>query len=173
VAYGIYSELDRSDNDYQVLLSYKPEQLKPHEALLTAENIHTSGPEACDQRYFVYTGNTNWGIQNLEYDSYTGNIFAAVYKGQKPQFPNYPMFVIKGSQAPVVKELVGYGGEKGKVLELVGDGVEFPYGSTGIISLGDGRFYFSEDYYNAEDKAHGSEICLYQYTGEEKELFKK
>jgi hypothetical protein len=166
VAYGIYSDVERTDNDYQVLLSYKPENLKSHEALLTAKNIHTSGPEHCDQRYFVYTGNTSWGIQNLEYDPYTGDLFAAVYKGQKPQFHNYSMFVIKGDQTPVLKELTGCGGEMGKVLVLKGEGNDFPYGSTGIISLGDGLFYFSEDYHNPEDKSWGSEICMYRYTGD-------
>lgn len=173
VAYGIYSDVDRTDNDYQVLLSYKPEELKPYEALLTAENIHTSGPKSCDERYFVYTGNTSWGIQNLEYDPYTGDLFAAVYKGQKPQFPNYSMFVIKGAQTPVWEELAGYGGEMGKVLALKGEGNDFPYGSTGIISLGDGRFYFSEDYHNPEEKSWGSEICMYRYTGDEKMPFQK
>lgn len=173
VAYGIYSDVDRTDNDYQVLLSYKPEDLKPYEALLTAKNIHTSGPESCDERYFVYTGNTSWGIQNLEYDPYTGDLFAAVYKGEKPQFPNHSMFVIKGNQAPVLEELAGYGGEKGKVLALKGEGNEFPYGSTGIISLGDGRFYFSEDYHNPAEKSWGSEICMYRYTGDEKMPFCK
>ena len=173
VAYGIYSDVDRTDNDYQVLLSYKPEELKPYEALLTAKNIHTSGPKSCDERYFVYTGNTSWGIQNLEYDPYTGDLFAAVYKGQKPQFPNYSMFVIKGAQEPVLEELAGYGGERGKVLALEGEGNDFPYGSTGIISLRDGRFYFSEDYHNPEEKSWGSEICMYRYTGDEKMPFQK
>ena len=173
VAYGIYSDVNRTDNDYQVLLSYKPEELKPYEALLTAENIHTSGPEACEERYFVYTGNTSWGIQNLEYDPYTGDLYAAVYKGVKPQFSNYSMFVIKGEQTPVLEELIGYGGEMGKVLALKGKGNDFPYGSTGIISLGDGSFYFSEDYHNPEEKSWGSEICMYRYIGDEKMPFQK
>jgi hypothetical protein len=179
VAYGIYSDLEREDNDYQVLLSYRPEELKPYEAVLAADNIHTSGPDHCEERYFVFTGNTTFGIQNLEYDANTGNIFAAVYRGQKPQYPNYSMYVIDGSVKPVVKELAGMKCEKGKVLELWGNGLcendvpgfEFPYGSTGMISLGDGTFYFSENY--VKDGAHGSEICRYCYTGDAPALFEK
>ena len=175
VAYGIYGDLERKDNDYQVLLSYRMESLKPHEAALTAENVHTSGPDACDERFFVYTGNTCFGIQNLEYDAYTGDIFAAVYKGEKPEYPNYDMFVIKGNQTPLIKELPGYYGEKCKVLKLQETGLcesgiygyRFPFGQTGMFSLGDGRFYFSEnhDIYGAEE-SHESDICLYRYTGE-------
>ena len=138
VAYGIYSELERNDNDYQVLLSYAPEVLKNYEAVLTADNIHASGPAFCENKYFVYTGNTNFGIQNLEYDSYTGDIFASVYTGKKPQFPNYDMFVIKGRQTPELKELTGYRGEQG--------------------------FYFSENHDTKQ--YHESNICLYRYTGE-------
>jgi hypothetical protein len=83
------------------------------------------------------------------------------------------MFVIKGAQTPVWEELAGYGGAMGKVLALKGEGIDFPYGSTGIISLGDGRFYFSEDYHNPEEKNWGSEICMYRYTGDEKMPFQK
>lgn len=65
VAYGIYSDLERTDNDDQVLLSYKLETLKPYEAILTKENVHNSGPDHSDARYFVNTGNTEWGVQNM------------------------------------------------------------------------------------------------------------
>ena len=179
VAYGIYRDLKREDNDYQVLLSYKPENLETYEDILTAENIHVNGPASCDERYFVYTGNTTYGIQNLEYDSYTGDIFVAVYKGTKPQYPNYDMFVIAGKQTPEIQELPGYYGEKGKVLALkeVGltenniYGYRFPYGQTGMYSLGDGRFYISESGY--VDGYHESNICLYRYTGEGMTGFEK
>lgn len=179
VAYGIYSDLEREDNDYQVLLSYRIENLKPYEAILTAENIHDSGPDSCDERYFVYTGNTTYGIQNLEFDSYTGDIFVAVYRGCKPEYPNFDMFVIDGKQTPMLQELSGYHGEKGKVLSLkkVGFmengiyGYRFPYGQTGMCSLGDGRFYFSEN--RDSDGCYESNICLYRYIGKEPAGFEK
>lgn len=56
--------------------------------------MHRQGPKAPDSKYFVYTGNTTYGIQNLEYNPCTGYMFAAVYQGKKPGFPNYPMYVI-------------------------------------------------------------------------------
>lgn len=179
VAYGIYSDTERADNDYQVLLSYDPEKLRKYEALLTFDNIHSIGPDSCENRYFVYTGNTNFGIQNLEYDPFTGEIFASVYKGKKTDFPNFDMFVIKGRQTPVFGELSGHNGEKGKILKLSEVGIcengiygyRFPYGKTGMCSLGDGRFYFSEN--RDGELFHESDICLYEYTGKCPEGFEK
>lgn len=176
VAYGIYGDTEREDNDYQVLLSYRPEDLVPYEAVLSADNIHKSGPEKADAKYFVFTGNTNWGVQNMEYDPATGNIFLAVYPGRKQQYPNYKMFVIDGQKAPKEELLRGYkNGETGKVLSLVEkeDGIlgsYFRYGSTGMIALGGGMFYFSEDH-NGEGY-WDSMIRLYRYTGEGR-LFEK
>jgi hypothetical protein len=43
---------------------------------------------------------------------------------------------------------------------------EFKFGSTGIISLGDGYFYFSENRENYQTKEYESTIRLYRYTGE-------
>ncbi len=176
VAYGVYKDLARTDNDYQVLLSYDPKKLSKHEAVLTAENIHTVGPEHAENQYFVFTGNTNFGVQNLEYDAYTGDIFMAVYRGAKEQYPNYTLFAVDGKTAPREETLIGCGGEKGKVLSLKKAGLydeksgiygyEFPYGSTGIFSLGDGYFYFSENRENYSAREFESTIRLYRYTGD-------
>ena len=76
-------------------------------------------------------------------------------------------------------EVPGYYGEQVQVLQLAKKGLfekgvygwRFPYGSTGMISLGDGNFYFSEDFY--EEGQHGSRICLYRYTGEAERPFEK
>ena len=179
VAYGVYGDVSRTDNDCQVLLSYDPKGLKKYEAVLTAKNIHQSGPAACENRYFVPTGNTVYGVQNLEYDPHTGDIFAAVYRGQKPQYPNFDMYVIAGGQKPQTAVMPGCYGEEVKVLQLAEKGLcekgvcgyRFPYGSTGMISLGGGLFYFSEEFY--EDGAHGSNICLYRYTGDAEGPFEK
>ena len=173
VAYGVYGDLSRSDNDYQVLLSYDPAALAPYETVLSADNIHTSGPAHCENRYFVFTGNTNFGVQNLEYDAFTGDIFMAVYRGHKEQYPNYSLFVIDGSVPPRTETLLGCGGETGEVLSLKEAGLSdgqygiygynFKYGSTGMFSLGDGQFYFSEDH--GEGGEFESTIRLYRYTG--------
>ena len=44
-------------------------------------------------------------------------------------------------------------------------GSDFPYGSTGMISLGDGLFYFSKHFYDKEN-GYGSDICLFNFDGE-------
>lgn len=176
VAYGIYGDNERTDNDYQVILSYRPEELEPYEDILSADHIHTSGPASAEDKYFVFTGNTNWGVQNMEYDPATGNIFLAVYPGKKEAYPNYKMFAIDGHIAPREEALCGYSnGEAGKVLTLSTfaedkGGSYFRYGSTGMIALGEGLFYFSEDH-NGEGY-WDSTICLYRYTGEGR-LFEK
>ena len=176
--YGIYGDNTRDDNDCQVILQYDWRKLSEAARPLSQENFHHSGADA-EKKYFLYTGNTTWGIQNLEYDSYSNNFFAAVYRGKKDHFPNYPMFVIDGSNAPVEKEIPGLNGEKGLMLKLketkVYDeksgiyGSEFPYGSTGIYSVGDGMFYFSHDS-KVSDNVYATDIKLYRLTNKE-ELF--
>ena len=177
IAYGVYSDLERTDNDHQVLLSYNPEELKPYETVLTATNIHENGPASCKELLFVYTGNTNFGVQNMEYDPFTGDIFLAVYPGKKPCFPNFKMYVIDGSKNPKSQSLDGLNGMQGKLLSLKEAGLcgnsiygyRFPYGSTGMASLGDGYFYFSEDH--SEKGSYSSEIRLYRYTGDAEKPF--
>ena len=161
VAYGIYGETDREDNDNQVLLSYRPEDLKQYEQVLTAQNIHSSGPDHCEKRYFVPTGNTVFGVQNMEYDACTGDIFLAVYMGRKEKYPNFPMYVIDGAAKP--DEGAALKIKEAGLFEKGIYGYRFPYGSTGMISLGDGYFYFSHN--KVEDGKHYAEICLYRYTG--------
>ena len=177
VAYGVYGDLEREDNDYQVILSYDPKELLPYEDILRADHIHESGPSSCKERFFVYTGNTNFGVQNMEYDPHTGDIFLAVYRGQKAHFPNFKMYVIDGSRAPEETELAGMGGARGMTLflrnhGLCGKGIygyHFPYGSTGMIALGDGYFYFSEDH--SKNREYSSDIRLYRYTGQAERPF--
>ena len=98
VAYGVYGDTLRTDNDYQVLLAYDTKDWKRFEQPLSQGSLHKSGPAAPDHKYFVRTGNTSWGIQNLAYDPASGNCYAAVYKGKKSQYPNYSLFVIDGGK---------------------------------------------------------------------------
>lgn len=173
ISYGIYSDLDRNDNDNQVILRYDVKDWNKYEKPLSQENICTEGPTKPDDKYFVYTGNTTYGVQNLEYDEKTGYIFAAVYKGKKEKFPNFPMFVIDLNKKSERSDIKGTG-EKGDVLFLAeaGEldentgikGINFPYGATGMISLGDGYFYFSKDFAN-EDGTRGTVVGLYEFDG--------
>ncbi len=163
VAYGIYSDVNREDNDYQVLLSYPVDTLAAYAKPLSQEEMHHSGPDVPEEKYFVFTGNTNWGIQNLEYDAYTGNVFACVYPGRKEQYPNPPMFVIDWHKA-AVKQILNGPEEEGMVLSLdaatgIG-GLPFGYGSTGFYSFGNGYFAVSHDGHT--EAGHHTHVRLYK-----------
>lgn len=174
VAYGIYGEPERASNDYQVILQFDWRRFGEYAQPLVQGRPHHSGPLP-DAKYFLFTGNTTWGIQNLEYDAFTGDWLLAVYVGKKPQYPNYPMFVIDGAVAPREEELRGRGGERGLVISLKKEGVlheesgvwglEFKKGQTGIYSFGNGLFYVShEGKLLADDgtKYHTSNVKLYR-----------
>ena len=141
VAYGVYSDVTRGDNDDQVLLCYDTSDWGRYARALSQQSMHTSGPEKPLHKLFVRTGNTRYGVQNLEYDEATGHLMMAVYRGEKPCFPNYDLYAVDGG-APV----------QGDRLALVPNGTgeetpgwRYPYGSTGLCSLGDGYFYLSQD----------------------------
>lgn len=148
VAYGVYGDTTRMDNDYQVLLQYR---LRGDEAVL----------EKPAGRYFVRTGNTDWGVQNLEYDATSGLWLMAVYRGHKPQFPNYKMFAVSAASRPCRQPLQGVPYHKGKalVLPLAPAGLRdartgvrgwnFPLGSNGIHAFGGGWYYFVDTRYTA------------------------
>ena len=165
VSYGVYSDLERSDNDDQVILCYDTSDWAKYERPLSQQAMHKCGPDAPYRKLFVYTGNTNWGVQNLEYDAHSGNYLMAVYLGRKPQFPNKPMYIIDGSKAP-------YQDEKGWRLSLLESGNvhesgvygwDFPYGATGLYSFGDGQFYVSVD--GKEDDSFFTNVRLYRWDG--------
>ena len=154
VSYGIYLDESRQDNDYQVILCYDISEWSRFFRPLDQNNMHSKGPSSPLHKFFVYTGNTCYGVQNLEYDRYTNSVFMAVYRGKKPSFPNYDLFAIDMTVAPQKALLRGIG-EYGECLTLaqMGDhhtesgvrGWRFPYGSTGMFSFGDGSWLFSEN----------------------------
>lgn len=174
VAYGIYSDLDRTDNDYQIILCYDTKDWKKYETTLSQENPHVNGPKKPVDRYFLYTGNTTYGIQNMCYVPELGDWLAAVYAGKKPGFPNYKLFMIDGSRKPEKLPIKGaYKAQKGNVIFLKEAGLKdeatgvrgwnFPYGATGIVPIGDGYFYISQNY-----KEKGQQACklqLYKWNG--------
>ena len=183
VAYGIYGDTTRSDNDYQVILNYDPETWKQYEQTLTQQAPHRSGPAAPDHKYFVRTGNTSYGIQNLAYDCASGNWYAAVYRGKKSQYPNYSLFVIDGSKAPRKETLAGFDTPvEGEVLSLVQEGEndpasgirgwQFEWGTTGLCPIGGGYFYISHQDGGPGGKLQSSTVHLYQWTGDSKEPFR-
>lgn len=180
IAYGVYGDVTRRDNDHQVILQYDWRRFKEYEQPLLQGAPHHSGPTA-DARYFLYTGNTTYGVQNLCYDPATNYYFAAVYHGKKEHFPNYDMFVIDASVAPKEATLAGLD-EQGMMLSLapVGAhhapsgtcGFHFPWGATGMHALGNGCFYISQERSTkTPPRVYASTVRLYHYTGDAKMPF--
>ena len=179
VAYGIYSDIERDDNDYQVILRYDISDWDKYKRQMSFGTLHLSGPKKPQDKYFVYTGNTNFGIQNLEYDSFRGCMFAAVYNGKKAHFPNFPMYVID-LDVPAVMSKHKATGENITELMLsekygVKDeksgirGMDFPLGSTGMVSLGNGEFLFSKTF----GDANGCGTTVEHYMFDNKGNFNK
>jgi hypothetical protein len=182
VAYGIYGDNDRTDNDNQVILQYSPDVFEKYGCPLTQAAPHHSGPDACEKRYFFPTGNTTWGVQNLEYDEYSEAWIVAVYIGWKPQYENFKMFFIDGKTAAEEKEILGRKGERGLVLSFadigktddgVRHGCHFSLGSTGIYSFGDGRFYFSKPEGNNEEKTFSGDVYMYRMNNDIPRVFER
>ncbi|MBZ4188141.1 hypothetical protein [Niabella beijingensis] len=176
LAYGIYGDTSRTDNDYQVILQYDAGSLRQYERPLSQSGFNKTGPARPLNKYFLYTGNTSYGIQNLEYDIRTGYWFAAVYTGKKTPFPNYSLFAIDGSGSPVSQVLKGFdNGEKGNVLQLAAAGKydeksgvrgwDYEWGATGMHSLGNGYFYISRNGVTKNKKQY-CDLRLYRWTGQ-------
>ena len=182
VAYGIYSEKDRSDNDYQVLLQYDTEKWAKYERTLSQDDMHQMGPRKPAGQYFVFTGNTTYGVQNLEYDPFTEAWLMAVYKGVKEHYPNYTLFAADAKARPAKQTLQGIPYlKKGLVVPLKAEGLQdattgirgwmWGVGSTGMAALGGGYYYFSHNY-NSE-QGQGSTIRMYRYTDLKDEAFEE
>lgn len=171
IAYGIYSQPECRGNDHQVILQYDPDTVDRCGQPLCQEAPHHAGPQTCEERYFLYTGNTNFGIQNLEYDPFTRRWLVAVYAGKKPEFPNYPMFFIDGTVPAREDELTDREGERGLLLTLAAGteeqngipGSRFPWGQTGIWARGDGTYWFSQQTCDRENHLHSTTLVRYRY----------
>ncbi len=173
IAYGIYGDTSRSDNDYQVILAYDPAMFDTYGRPLSQAAPHHSGP-AAEARYFFKTGNTVYGVQNLEYDPYTRTYLAAVYPGHKLTYPNDPLFFIDATVAPTMQPLDGRPGESGLCLTAAHPhpavqnpygGSRFSLGQTGVYAFGDGRYAYSiqQDRREAGRTLQASEVVLYRF----------
>lgn len=171
ICYGVYGETDRGDNDYQVILCYDASEFDAYAEPLSQDNMHKSGPEAPLYKFFLYTGNTEWGIQNLEYDAVSGDFNVAVYKGKKDIFPNYTTFVIDGKAKPrrsvhraTGEEILELSLKRCRLSDGEISGTYFPLGSTGMHSLSDGRFYFSD--IGRDEEGNYTELLLFRKIGD-------
>ena len=178
VGYGIYSHTGRTDNDHQVLLQYDVSGWDELARPLVESQPHRSGPTTHDGKYFVRTGNTTYGVQNLAYDAASQRWFMGVYAGRKPHFPNYLMFAVEADARPVMGDLVGVlaadgnGWEQGLLLPLADDGLRDPAtgirgwnqkSDVGLEPVGDGLFYLAVN--SGGRGAQTADITLMRWTG--------
>lgn len=169
IAYGIYNDTTRTDNDYQVLQQYQVERILKKARPFTTNDHFKKGIRKPRRTYYAYTGNTTYGVQNLEYDPATGLWFMAVYRGHKRWFPNHKLYVVDGTKPTARERLKGVPYIKClqrtlpllKSAEQSGDGQESQAldASYGLHALGDGYFYVVE---SIKDEAgrHGAILHL-------------
>ena len=180
VCYGVYGTTEREDNDYQVILSFDASKWwDKYGQPLNQRSMHAYGPEKPDFKHFVYTGSTNWGVQNFEYDAYTGDYIMAVYKGKKPAFPNFNMYILDGKIAPKTGKHKKTGEDIAELFikkqglfegEIYGN--RFPYGSTGTYAFGNGYYYFSQNAHD-DEKGEYTNVVLYKATGNPSDPFEE
>jgi hypothetical protein len=137
--------------------------------------MHRQGPKKPHGKYFVFTGNTSWGVQNLEYDSSLNRWFLACYPGKKTTYSNYTLFCVDGAKEAVNKPLQGVEYQKkGAVLSLAEQGVVDPKNSAvrgwynhlgvyGTHALGNGYFYLVSA--GKDEKGRSATIHLARFTG--------
>lgn len=181
IAYGIYGDTSREDNDYQVLLQYDTRKWAKYEATLSQKSLHRQGPAKPNGRYFLYTGNTTWGVQNMEYDASTNCWMLATYAGTKPHFANYTLFVMDGSKRAQKATLNGYEYQrKGNLLSLAEMGkrdAQNPeirgwhnrLGAYGICALGDKMFYLTSG--GGDKHSRTATLHLARFVGTEDVAF--
>jgi hypothetical protein len=184
VAYGVYGNTGRADNDHQVLLQYDIADWGRYASPLTEAAPHHNGPAALHGKVFVRTGNTSYGVQNLSYDETQRRWFMGVYPGKKPGFPNYGLFSVEAREKPVRGDLVGVPGpggkgwEQGLLLALADDGLKDA--ATGVRGwnqkadvgsqpVGHGLFYLAV---NAKSQAgQTADLTLMRWTGDAQKPF--
>lgn len=166
MSYGIYEDNTRTDNDHMILLCYDISDWDQYAQPLDQGSMHTSGPGEPLHKYFVLTGNTKYGVQNLEYDAYNDAYIMAVYRGSKEGFPNNPLYIVDASIPAYIDE------EGREMLTLVQDGEphysgvyswNFNQGAYGIHAFGDGTYYIAQR--ETSDSGESARIWLFKWDG--------
>lgn len=174
VAYGIYRDTTRTDNDDQILHQYSMDSVRKYKEIFSQDHMPQEGPLP-DREYFIRTGNTHHGVQNLCWDPSSGNWLMFVYRGRKPQFPNGTLYIADGHKDPV--PIDGVGGafrvplwEEGEYHEASGIYYwDSRLGDTGTAALGDGYFYMAEG--GKKDEERTATIHLMHWTGDAPDPF--
>ena len=148
ISCGTTPQTERTDNDYQVLIQYDVTGWwSKYGQPLSYDEVHHIGPKEMHGKFFVYTGNTYYGVQTMTYFDELNLWFLNVYTTRKENFPKYKLFIVDGDIKPKEKALKGQA-EKDvqKVLTLYKDG-NF-HESTGIYG------------WNAAEGARGMEYLF-------------
>ncbi|MBO9545939.1 hypothetical protein [Caulobacter sp.] len=173
VAYGIYGNTERTDNDHQVLLQYDVADWAKYASPLTEAAPHHNGPATPAAKVFVRTGNTSYGVQNLAYDDSQKRWLMGVYLGKKTSFPNYGLFAVEAHAKPVTGDLIGAPGEKGQLLALADAGLKDPAtgirgwnqkADVGLQPVGNGLAYLAVN--TKVDGKQTADLTLMRWTGD-------
>lgn len=179
VAYGIYGNVDRQDNDHQVILQYDTSEWAALAQPLVEGELSRVEPAPALGQYFVRTGNTTYGIQNLAYEPHSQRWLIGVYQGRKPEFPNYTLFSVDATTEPAIGDLIGVpaeagsGWRQGRLLTLSQEGrLDETTGirgwhqkaDVGMQPIGGGLVYVAQD--SGERGRQSADIQLMRWTGE-------
>lgn len=158
ISCGTTPQVERTDNDYQVLVQYDVTGWwNKYGQPLRYDKMHHIGPEDMHGKFFVYTGNTYYGVQTMTYFDELNLWFLNVYSTRKDNFPKYNLFIVDADIKPKEKALKGQ--EKKdvqKVLTLYKDGSydektkiygwRISDGAKGMEYLFNGLFYIIHPY---------------------------
>lgn len=170
-----YLYITKKKGVYRQFLQYDIDELKEYETVWDGK--HTNGPEGPKQRYYVYMGTADYGIQNLEYDPYTETMICCTYGVSGDIYPKYCTYAVDMTALPEKGEINDIGSvgaitkfaPYGTYHEATGIwGSKFNKGSHGFASLGNGYYYIIESEINEEDVDRNDVYGLYKWTGDDK-----
>ncbi len=154
VACGLTPQTYRSDNNYQILIQYNVKKWwDTYSQPLSFDTFHHNGPDKHNGKYFVYTGNTNYGVQTMVYFKEINAWILNVYPTTKETFKKYTMYIIDGDVKPKKEILKGQPTDTDEqyVLTLYQDGEldkrtgiygwYTSFGNKGMAYISDGLFY--------------------------------
>ena len=155
VAYGIALDTTRMDNDYNVILCYPLGDFKQH--------VH---------KYFVHTGHTSYGVQDMVWDAFRQRLYLMVYPGQKSSYTNYSQYSIDISQPSFLAPLEGVPYATEPVEQLKVASASFcPVGAQGICMYDESRFLTAA--YKKVDNHRYTTIKLFPKRKNVKRPFRK